>query len=147
MFLSLFAKPLPAGSPAPPFILPDQEGNVFVLNLQRGKNVVLVFYPGDDTAICTRQLCEIRDRYEEIVQRGGKVVGINPQSPESHIRFRKNHQFPFPLLVDYEKRVANLYRCGGLIVRRTVYVVNREGTIVYARRGKPPVEEILAAMS
>ena len=142
----LFSKPLPVGSPAPPFILPDQEGRVFVLNMQRNKHVVLVFYPSDHTPTCTRQLCELRDDWERISQRGVCVVGINPGDEASHRSFKDKLQLPFPLLVDYEKRVAALYGCGGLIVKRTVYVVGPDGNIAYARRGKPSAGEILAAI-
>jgi len=142
----LFTKPLPVGSPAPPFILPDQEGRVFVLNMHRDKHVILVFYPADHTPTCTRQLCEMRDEWQRITQRGGYVVGINPGDETSHRSFKEKLKLTFPLLVDYEKRVAALYRCGGLIVKRTVYVVDHNGKIAYVRRGKPSVDEILAAM-
>jgi len=145
--LGLFSKPLPVGSPAPPFILPDQEGRVFVLNMHRNKRVVLVFYPADHTPTCTKQLCEMRDEWERITHKGGYVVGINPGDEASHRSFKEKLQLPFPLLVDYEKRVASLYRCGGLIVKRTVYVVGRDGNIAYARRGKPAVGEVLTAIA
>ena len=145
--LSWFSRPLAPGSEAPSFIAPDQEGSVFVLNQQRNKYVVLVFYPGDDTAVCTKQLCELRDNWDAISARGACVVGLNPQSESSHTGFRDKHQLPFPLLVDHGKRIARLYRCDGPIVRRTVYVVGKDGNILYARRGKPSVSEILAAIS
>lgn len=143
---SWLQKPLAVGTPAPPFIAPDQDGSVFVLNLNRNKYVILVFYPADDTTVCTQQLCELRDGWEKIRERGGFVVGINPGSAENHTAFRKKHNYPFPLLVDNAKRVAKLYRCGGAVVNRTVYVVDREGKICYARRGKPTLDEILRAI-
>jgi len=143
---SLFSKPLPVGSQAPSFILPDEEGTVFVLNLNRNKNVILVFYPIDNTPTCTRQLCEMRDAWQQIRNKGGFVVGVNPGSAESHRGFKNKHQFPFPLLVDNGKRVARIYKSGGFVVNRTVYVVGRDGRILYARRGKPDVDDILAAI-
>lgn len=143
--LSWFADPLAVGSEAPPFILPDQEGTVFVLNLNRSKNVVLVFYPADDTPVCTAQLCELRDDWQKVRDRGGYVVGINPGAAGSHGNFRNKHNLPFPLLVDSGRRVAKLYKCDGPVVRRTVYVVGRDGRIMYAKRGKPSVDEILAS--
>ncbi|MCP5114182.1 MAG: peroxiredoxin [bacterium] len=143
----IFSKPLKVGTPAPPFICPNEEGRVFVLNQQRGKNVVLVFYPGDHTPVCRKQLCEMRDKWELLTEKGVVVFGVNPQSGESHKRFREKFQFPFPLLVDSAKRVAAAYKADGLIVKRTVYLIDKEGVIRFAKRGKPPVEEILAALS
>jgi peroxiredoxin Q/BCP len=144
--LSWLSKPLKVGSDAPPFLLPDEEGTVFILNLHRNKYVVLIFYPGDDTPVCTKQMCEVRDNWEKLQARGVYVVGINPQAAESHGEFRKKHKLPFPLLVDNGKRVSKLYNAGGLIVRRTVYVIGKDGKIRMARRGRPSVEEILAAI-
>ena len=65
---SLFSKPLPVGSIAPQFLLPDEDGTVFVLNLNRNKNVVLIFYPGDETPVCRKQLCEVRDNWQRIIR-------------------------------------------------------------------------------
>jgi peroxiredoxin Q/BCP len=144
--LSWFAKPLPVGSPAPPFISLDEEGSAFVLNQQRNKYVILVFYPGDDTPVCTRQLCEFRDQWSRIRERGGFVVGVNPRGESSHAGFKKKHNLPFPLLVDNGNRIARLYHCNGPIVRRTVYVIGKDGTILYGKRGKPSVDEILTAL-
>jgi peroxiredoxin Q/BCP len=124
---------------------PDQDGTVFILNQHRNRTVILVFYPADDTPVCTTQLCEFRDQWDRIKEAGGYVVGINPAGEGRHADFRRKHNFPFPLLVDNAKRIAKLYRCGGPLVRRTVYVVDRAGRIAYARRGKPAVDEILEA--
>jgi peroxiredoxin Q/BCP len=142
----LFSKPLPVGSSAPPFIAPDDEGHVFILNLNRNKFVVLIFYPGDDTPVCTRQLCELRDQWGRLQERGAYVVGVNPQSAESHRAFKAKHKLPFPILVDSGQRIARLYRANGLIVKRTVYVIGKNGEILFAKRGKPSVDEILAAI-
>ena len=73
--LSWFSKPLAVGTVAPPFILPDEDGAVFVLNLHRNKNVILVFYPGDETPVCRSQLCELRDRWDKVAERGGTWWG------------------------------------------------------------------------
>jgi len=144
--ISWFSKPLKVGAIAPPFLLPDEEGTVFVLNLHRNKYVVLIFYPGDDTPVCTKQMCEVRDNWEELRARGVYVVGINPQAAESHGEFRKKLGLPFPLLVDNGKRVSRLYNASGLMVRRTVYVIGKDGQILMGRRGKPSVQEILAVI-
>jgi peroxiredoxin Q/BCP len=138
--LRLFAPPLSVGATAPDFTLPDQLGQPVHLAGLRGHNVVLVFYPGDDTTVCRRQLCEFRDSWGP-----ARVLGVNPQSAASHQRFIERYSFPFPLLVDKGKRVASLYNAGGLIVRRTVYLIGPDGVIRFARRGKPSVSEVLAA--
>lgn len=142
-----FSPPLPVGSPAPDFTLPDDQGNAVGLSGLRGRNVVLVFYPGDDTPVCRRQLCEFRDRWDHAKERNTVVFGVNPQAAASHTRFREKHALPFPLLVDAGRRVAGLYRAGGWIVRRTVYLIGPDGVIRYARRGKPAPDEVLAAAS
>jgi len=141
----LFSEPLPAGSPAPDFSLPDDTGRMAKLSKLRGRNVVLVFYPGDDTPGCTRQLCEFRDDWEGARSRGVEVFGVNPQSARSHARFRKSYRLPFPLLVDEGRKVAKLYHADGLIVKRTVYVIGPDGSIRFARRGMPSPAEVLAA--
>ncbi len=147
MMLSwLFSDPLPAGSPAPDFELPDDAGRAVKLSALRGKPVVLVFYPGDNTPVCTRQLCEFRDDWAKLRKRGVRIFGVNPQSAQSHERFREKYKLPFPLLVDRGQKVADLYRAGGIIVKRTVYLIGADGLILFARRGKPNPEEVLAAL-
>src|SRR5581483_4547460 len=118
MFSWVFSQPLPAGAEAPEFTLPDQHGKPVSLAALRGKNVVLVFYPADETTICTQQLCEFRDDWPLAQARDTVVLGINPGSSEKHARFRSNHRLPFPLLVDRGKKVAAMYHANGLIVKR-----------------------------
>jgi peroxiredoxin Q/BCP len=130
---------------APEFTLPDQDGNLITLSGLRGGNVVLVFYPGDDTTLCRRQLCEFRDKWELVAKRNAIVFGINPADAGSHAAFRNRHGFPFPLLVDKGQKVAALYRANGLWVKRTVYLIDGAGTIRLAQRGKPDPAEVLAA--
>ena len=141
----LFSTPLPPGTTAPDFTLPDQSGQPVHLADLRGRNVVLVFYPGDDTTVCRRQLCEFRDSWGAARERDLQVLGVNPQSAASHEKFQSRYAFPFPLLVDHGKKVASLYHANGPIVRRTVYLIGPDGVIRYTRRGKPPVSEVLAA--
>jgi peroxiredoxin Q/BCP len=141
----LFSDPLAVGSKAPDFSLPDGRGATIALKSLRGKNVVLVFYPGDDTPTCRKQLCEFRDRWDQAKMRNVAVYGINPQGAESHERFSSKYKFPFPLLVDKGQQVGVLYHTNGLIVKRTVYLIGPDGTILYAKRGKPTPEEVLAA--
>src|SRR5215469_11686777 len=94
----LFSDPLPVGSAAPDFSLPDQNGNTVTLSTLRGRNVVLVFYPGDDTTVCRKQLCEFRDRWADAQSKNTVVYGVNPQSAKSHEKFQNKLHFPFPLL-------------------------------------------------
>jgi len=141
----LFSDPLSVGAAAPDFTLPDQDGNLVTLSALRGRNVVLVFYPADDTTICRRQLCEFRDQWELAQQKNTLVFGVNPQSAESHAKFRERCSFPFPLLTDRGQKMGELYHTRGLAAKRTVYLIGPDGVIRYARRGKPEPAEVLAA--
>jgi peroxiredoxin Q/BCP len=141
----LFSDPLPLGTTAPDFTLQDQDGNSVSLAQHRGKNVVLVFYPGDDTGVCTKQLCEFRDTWAFAKQKNAVVYGLSPQSTASKAKFRKKYDFPFPLLSDPGQRVGQLYQTRGLISKRTVYLIGPDGLIRYAKRGKPEPAEVLAA--
>jgi peroxiredoxin Q/BCP len=141
----LFSEPLQVDEEAPDFTLRDQDGRAVSLAALRGKNVILVFYPADETTLCTKQLREFRDNWALVESKDAIVLGVNPGSETRHARFCANHGFPFPLLADPGQRVGALYRAKGLIVKRTVYLVGKSGRIRYARRGKPMPEEVLAA--
>lgn len=145
MFSWLFSEPLHIGDAAPDFALPDQDGITVSLDSLKGKNIVLVFYPADETSVCTKQLCEFRDSWATAQQKDAIVLGVNPASTKKHAAFRQHHQFPFPLLVDSGQEVASRYHANGLIVKRTVYLIGKSGKIRYARRGKPDPQEVLAA--
>ncbi|SRR6266404_175536 len=140
----LFSEPLEVGSAAPDFTLPDQDGTDVTLSALRGRNVVLVFYPADETPTCRQQLCEFRDRWPAAQEKNTLIFGVNPQNAESHAKFRNRREFPFPLLVDRGQRVGEMYHTRGLIVKRTVYLIDPAGVIRYARRGKPEPEEVLS---
>ncbi|MBS1855166.1 MAG: peroxiredoxin [Acidobacteria bacterium] len=139
----LWSDPLPPGTAAPDFSAPDDSGRTVTLSALRGRDVVLVFYPGDDTPGCTRQLCQFRDRWHEASARGAAIYGVNPQSAAKHTRFREKYKFPFPLIVDEGRRIARLYNADGLIVKRTVYRIGPDGVIRFARRGMPDPAEVL----
>jgi thioredoxin-dependent peroxiredoxin len=141
----LFSDPLPVGALAPDFSLPDQDGKSVSLSALRGRNVVLVFYPGDDTTVCRQQLCEFRDRWAAAQQKNTLVFGVNPQSAKSHVRFQSKSRLPFPLLVDPGQKMGELYHARGLMVKRTVYMIGPDGRIRYAKRGIPDPDEVLAA--
>ena len=141
----LFSDPLPTGAKAPDFETSDDSGNQVKLSGLKGKNVVLVFYPGDNTPVCTAQLCEFRDSWEQAKMRSVLVYGVNPKCASSHAGFRARQHLPFPLLVDDGQKIGEAYHTNGLMVKRTVYLIGPDGTIRYAKRGKPPVAEVLAA--
>lgn len=142
----LFGGPLQPGQPAPPFSLPDENGRAVSLENLRGRPVVLVFYPGDDTPVCTKQLCEVRDDWAAFQRLSAAVYGINGQGAKAHGKFVAKYKFPFPLLIDRGWKVSRAYRAGWGIVRRTVYVVAPDGRVAYAKRGKPSITEILSAI-
>lgn len=121
------------GDPAPDFELPGTEGS-FKLSEHRGERVVLLFYPGDETPVCTRQFCSYRDRSEELGALGATVVGISSQSLDSHGSFAAKHSLNVPLLADVDKGVARAY--GALMpglgtVRRTTLLIDEQGIVRY----------------
>jgi peroxiredoxin Q/BCP len=103
---------------APDFTLPDQDGKPVRLSDFRGRKVVLYFYPKDDTSGCTVQALELRDRAEEFDARKAVVLGVSPDSPASHTRFRKKYDLPFTLLADVDHALAEQY---GVWVEKTNY--------------------------
>jgi peroxiredoxin Q/BCP len=122
------------GSAAPDFALPDGDGVTWRLSDQRGKVVVLLFYPGDETPICTRQMCSVRDRWEDYTATGAEVVGISTNSVESHKAFAEHHELPLRLLADTDGQVADIYGAQSLIpgkVARSVFVINADGVITH----------------
>ena len=122
------------GAPAPDFTLKDGHGDEWRLSANRGKVVVLLFYPGDETPICTRQMCSVRDRWEDYSTTGAEVVGISADSVESHQKFAEHHELPLRLLSDPSAEVANLYGARSLIpgkVARSVFVIDGDGIIRY----------------
>jgi peroxiredoxin Q/BCP len=122
------------GSSAPDFALQDSQGETWRLSDQRGKVVVLLFYPGDETPICTRQMCSVRDRWEDYAGTGAEVVGISTDSVESHKNFAEHHKLPLRLLADIDRKVADLYGAQSLIpgkVARSVFVIDPNGVIRY----------------
>ncbi len=139
--------PVEVGTEAPLFVVKDQEGTTVTLKDFRGKkNVVLVFYPGDQTPGCTKQLCAIRDDFEDFKAADTVVYGVNPADAQSHKAFIEKQKYPFPLLVDEKSEVAKAYNTKGLLfTKRTVYGIDKEGKIVFAQRGMPANADILAA--
>jgi peroxiredoxin Q/BCP len=127
---------LATGELAPDFELPDQDGRKRRLaDLQGGKPLILYFYPADFTPGCTREACDLRDLHTQILSAGLRVIGVSPQSPDSHRRFRDEHSLPFMLLSDEEKVAIKAYGVDGPLgigVRRATFLIDRKRRIVDA---------------
>jgi peroxiredoxin Q/BCP len=120
------------GARAPDFTLPDGEGQPWRLSDQLGKVVVLLFYPGDETPICTKQMCSVRDRWEDYAATGALVVGISTDTVESHKKFAEHHGLPLRLLADADGLVSRAYGARSLLPGRTarsVFVIDAEGIL------------------
>jgi thioredoxin-dependent peroxiredoxin len=144
---------LAVGESAPDFTLPGTGGRDYTLSSYRGHPVVLVFYPGDDTPVCTKQLNSYNDDLAAFDQLDAVVLGVSPQDVTSHERFAAKHGFRFPLLADTDKAVAGLFGTLGPMAfpRRSVFVIDGEGVIRYAHRAIAgltfrPVDELVAAI-
>ena len=119
-------------APSPDFTLKDANGDDWRLSDQRGRVVVLLFYPGDETPICTRQMCSVRDRWDDYLATGAEVVGISSDSVESHQQFAAHHNLPLRLLSDSDGTVSQLYGARSLIpgkVARSVFVIDAQGIL------------------
>ena len=104
---------LQAGKPAPAFTLADADGRDVSLADFAGKDVILYFYPRDDTPGCTKEACGFRDSWKQIQKLGAIVLGVSPDSGESHQRFARKYRLPFPLLSDPDKKVMTRYGAWG----------------------------------
>jgi peroxiredoxin Q/BCP len=125
------------GDPAPDFDLPGTGERRYRLSDYRGRKLVLAFYPGDFTAVCTKQFCSYRDEGERLDAIDAEVLGISPQSVDSHERFVKEKSLNVPLLADENKAVAKAYGVGGgPIVSRAIFVIDEEGTIRHRKVSK-----------
>ena len=143
------------GDSAPDFELTNDLGEHFRLSEHVGERLLLVFYPGDNTLVCTAQLCDYRDGIEEFANLGVKVVGISPDDADSHQKFRDKHRLPFELLSDTDYAVAKRYDSkGALGMKRSVFLVDEAGTVRYAhveslalfRRSAEELLEVIAAL-
>ncbi len=127
------------GDPAPDFELPSTRGPVRLSALLANGPVLLVFYPGDDTPVCTKQLCDYRDNLAVFESLGVQVVALNPQDAESKQRFADKHRFPFPLAADAGGVVTQRYGARGLfgITRRALVLVGADGRIAWRKSDFP----------
>ncbi len=136
------------GDEAPDFELPGTDGLTYRLSERRGQNVILAFYPGDATRVCTAQFCSYRDKAERMDQLDAEVVGISPQSVDSHERWAEEQSLNVPLLADEDLAVSKSYgvvgwagpvgklfglegSSGGRYVMRSIFIVDAEGIVRY----------------
>lgn len=150
--------PISAGTQAPDFTLPDDEGRIHSLSDYRGKPVVLYFYPKDNTSGCTKEACSFRDDYSAYQEAGVTILGVSPDSSKSHANFRAKYELPFTLLADTEREVLKAYGAWGLKkmygreyegVLRTTFLIGKDGKILKVFEKVKPANhstEILAAL-
>jgi len=146
------------GGPAPDFELESDGGGIVRLSDLRGKQVVVYFYPKDDTTGCTAQACGIRDAWAEFQHAGAVVLGISPDDVASHDRFKEKYSLPFTLLADEGHKVADAYGVWGEKkymgrtyegITRSTFVIGEDGTVKKAmRRVKPAThaDDVLAVL-
>jgi peroxiredoxin Q/BCP len=149
--------PISSGIPAPDFELLDDTNTLRKLSEFRGKNVVLYFYPNDDTSGCTKEACNFRDDYSAYEEAGITILGVSANSVESHVKFKKKYALPFPLLVDEGHKVSDLYGVWGTKkfmgreyegILRTTFLIDGNGDIIKVFEKVRPAEhsaEVLSA--
>jgi peroxiredoxin Q/BCP len=140
---------LKAGDVAPDFETVDDEGRKVKLSDFRGKKVVLYFYPKDDTPGCTTQACGFRDSYDTMQEKNAVVLGVSPDSVESHQKFKQKFDLPFPLLADQDKAIADKYGVWGereymgrkyMGINRSHFVIDEDGKLVDVKYGVRPAD-------
>jgi peroxiredoxin Q/BCP len=143
------------GEPAPTFTLPSDSGEDISLESFRGKPVVLYFYPKDDTPGCTAQACGIRDVWGELERTGAIVLGVSPDEPSKHVKFREKYDLPFTLLSDTEHTVAeaygtwvekSMYGKTYMGMERSTFVIDADGNVAKIMRKVKPDEHADAVL-
>jgi thioredoxin-dependent peroxiredoxin len=139
---------LSEGDTAPDFDLVSDQGMRVKLSDQRGKRVVLFFYPKDDTPGCTRQACGLRDNFADFESNNVVVFGVSPDDQTSHQAFRSKFSLPYPLLVDEDHRVAEAYGVWGEQQRnvRSHFVIDEQGRLADIQVGVTPEESVSRAV-
>jgi peroxiredoxin Q/BCP len=118
------------GKPAPAFTLPASGGSEISLSDFKGKTVVVYFYPKDDTPGCTKEACDFRDSWTRVTGAGAVVLGVSADTVESHDKFKKKYELPFPLLSDRDHKMSEAYGTkGALGTERATFVIAPDGTV------------------
>jgi len=145
---------LEIGEKAPMFTAKNQDGDLVDIQsvLAGGSKILLIFYPGDDTPGCTKQLCGVRDVYAQYADAGVKVFGVNHADENSHGKFISKYSFPFDILVDENKEIAKQYGAlkkffANLVIKRGVFLLDTDGTILYRYWGQQDNQKILSLLS
>ena len=133
------ARSLAVGDAAPDFTLPSTQGDLTLSQQLANGAVLLVFYPGDDTPVCTKQLCDYRDNLAVFGEVGVQVIALNPQSIASHEKFAKKHALPFPVAADEGGQVTKLYGASGLfgMTKRALVLIGKDGRIQWRKTDFP----------
>ena len=139
-------KKISVGSLIPSFELKDQNGQLFPIDSVLGKkNLVIYFYPKDDSPGCTKEACAFRNQFEVFEEADALIIGISAQSVESHFNFAQKHNLKFTLLSDNENKVRKLFGVPtnffGLISGRATYIINKEGKVVYLFNSQTQAEK------
>lgn len=141
--------PLTVGTQAPNFDLPATGGKQVKLSDYAGQNLIIVFYPKDQTPGCTQQLCALRDDFDHFKGLNTAIIASNPDSQESHEAFAEKQGYTFPILVDADRKMAREYHAlkeDGQGIQRSVYIIDKSGIIRFAKQGLPPDSELTAAI-
>lgn len=150
--------PIEDGIPAPDFVLPDETGAERKLSDYQGSPVVLYFYPKDDTPGCTTEACNFRDDYSAYQEAGVMILGVSPDTPQKHTKFKEKYDLPFTLLSDVDHQVCELYGVWGRKkfrgreydgVLRTTFLIDAQGQILKVFEKVRPADhsaEVLEAL-
>lgn len=127
------------GEKAPQFKLPSTSGEISLAEELKKGPVLLVFYPGDDTPVCTKQLCNYRDNFDWFGDIGIRVIAINPQSMDSHTAFATKHKLPFPVVSDADGEVCRAYKARSFLgtTRRALVLIGRDGKVKWSDSNFP----------
>jgi peroxiredoxin len=141
------------GQSASNFALYDMRNQQWDLSEKLGKIITLIFYPGNETMVCTKQLCSVRDNWEKYLETGAEVIAVSPGSPEKHTEFANNHSLPMTILADTNREITSRYVQHSWMpiwATRGVVVIDSKGVIRYrkvmVRAFRPSDDEVLSAI-
>jgi peroxiredoxin Q/BCP len=146
---------LTVGQPSPVFEADSTQGTIRLADYLGKQPIVLIFYPRDETWICTKQLCEVSDSKVQYAKHNTLVLGVNPGTMQEHQQFAQRNRYDFPLVTDIEGKIRQQFDVSrpflslkllGQLQERIVFVVGKSGKILYARKGNRPTHEILKAI-